>query len=91
MADDLIKRSDVQDALHSAIIEWNKDCGIARMEYLRIRFNNIPAADVVEVVRCKDCRYSTHEDEYELWCNGFCNPARLVRDVDYCSHGAAKT
>lgn len=51
MADEYIKRSDVQDALHSAIIEWNKDCGIARMEYLRIRLNNVPAADVRPMVR----------------------------------------
>lgn len=58
MADKYIKRSDVQDALHSAIIEWNKDCGIARMEYLRIRLNNIPAADVEEVVRCEECEYA---------------------------------
>lgn len=50
----------------------------------------LPAADVAPVVRCKDCRYSIREDEYELWCNGFCNPARLVREVDYCSHGAVK-
>ncbi len=47
-------------------------------------------ADTVPVVRCKDCRYSIRVDEYELWCNGFCNPERLVRDVDYCSHGAEK-
>jgi len=48
-----VERSDVQNALHSAIIEWNKDCGIARMEYLRIRLNNIPAADVRPVARGK--------------------------------------
>lgn len=54
------------------------------------KIKEIPAADAVDVVRCKDCRYSIREDEYELWCNGFCNPARLVGDMDYCSHGAAK-
>lgn len=53
MADEYIKRFDVRDALYSAIIEWNKDCGIARMEYLRIRLNNVPAADVRPVVHAK--------------------------------------
>lgn len=43
--------------------------------------------DVVEVVRCKDCKYSVETDKYERWCYGFCQPARLVRSDDYCSHG----
>ena len=27
-------------------------------------------------------------DEFELWCNGFCSPARLVRKDDFCSYGS---
>ena len=44
-----------------------------------------PTADVVEVVRCKDC---TH------WENGRCYLLKditvEVRDNDYCSYGEAK-
>ena len=46
-----------------------------------------PAADVVEVVRCKDCKYCLQTDEFEYWCDGFCSPMRLVRKEDFCSHG----
>lgn len=54
------------------------------------RINTIPAADVVEVVRCKDCKY---------WMNGYCMGVPLVGDdasyvateeTDYCSYGEAK-
>lgn len=59
------------------------------------RFDDCPLGqspeDVVfnmrPVVLCKDCKYCIVVDEYELWCNGFCSPARLVRADDYCSHG----
>ena len=47
----------------------------------------LPAADVVEVVRCKDCKYCLQTDEFEYWCDGFCSPMRLVRKEDFCSHG----
>lgn len=50
----------------------------------------VPAADVVEVVRCKDCKH---------WNNGYCCGVPLVGDdasyvateeTDYCSYGEAK-
>ena len=50
----------------------------------------VPAADVVPVVRCKDCKYCQQTDEFEYWCDGFCSPARLVRKEDFCSHGKAR-
>ena len=61
----------------------------------------IPAADVVEVVRCKDCIFSHKDDDYHL---GYTcekplyHPAigekphrKLMQDCDYCSHGVRKT
>lgn len=50
------------DALDDIVQELNehRDFGITRYEYKRI--SNIifefPTADVVEVVRCKDCKYN---------------------------------
>lgn len=56
---------------------------------------SLPDADVVEVVRCKDCRYFTPqagwgggqcsylEDKFEL-------PEVLIFDDDYCSDGERK-
>lgn len=51
---------------------------------------NTPPADVVEVVRCKDCKHCVLTDE------GECNPEDIVCDYfmtdgmqanDYCSYG----
>lgn len=58
--------------------------GACRVEQ---RIMAIPVADVQPVVLCKDCKHSRRTDEYELWCDGFCSPARLVRPDDFCSHG----
>ena len=45
-----------------------------------------------EIVRCKNCKYCHEEDEFEHWCYGFgfCSPARLVREEDFCSYGKAR-
>ncbi len=40
-----------------------------------------PTADVVEVVRCKDCKY---------WNNGDCYRIELTRPTDFCSYGERK-
>lgn len=44
--------------------------------------SDIPAADVVPVARCKDCRYRADSDRC-------CHPDGLLRskDSDFCSYG----
>ena len=42
-----------------------------------------PAADVVEVVRCGECRHA--EDSLVLWCT---EHEQAVNRLDFCSHGA---
>ena len=44
---------------------------------------NLPAADVVEVVRCGECRHA--EDSLVLWCT---EHEQAVGRLDFCSHGA---
>lgn len=41
----------------------------------------LPAADVVEVVRCKDCTRLVQKNG-KLWCDG-----RMVLPFHYCSYG----
>ncbi len=48
--------------------------------HMEEHLHEIPAADVREVVLCKDCKYCLQTDEFEYWCDGFCSPARLVRN-----------
>lgn len=43
--------------------------------------NKFPAADVVEVVRCKDCKF---------WDQGDCYRLELSRPNDFCSYGERK-
>lgn len=50
--------------------------------------NIVPSADVVEVVRCKDCK---HRDPYDLKCDhGLMKTELPVGDDDYCSYGERK-
>lgn len=49
----------------------------------------IPAADVAEVVRCKDCKYRRKNDENEPYCtakDGLLHPS----DDEFCSYGKRK-
>lgn len=47
--------------------------------------DNMTAADVVEVVRCKDCRYMLQSEGCAL------DRDRFIRwDEDYCSYGERK-
>ena len=48
---DYISREDVKDAL----LGWDYDPSDEDVEFA---INQIPAADVVEVVRCKDCKHA---------------------------------
>lgn len=70
-------------------LEWAKD------ECIR-QAHCMPAADVVEVVRCKDCKHWRHEtdgmiDHYE--CAVFCGcygKGYLTGADDFCSYGERK-
>lgn len=72
-------------------------------EKLVIAFASAPAADVVEVVRCKDCKhgelYERNDGETGVYCNcsnsifKYANEHTFtpVRDVDdFCSYGLRK-
>ena len=53
--------------------------------------NDVPAADVVEVVRCKDCigKSTWYKDDYG---NTICGLSGffVTTDADYCSYGERK-
>ena len=48
--------------------------------------NSVPAADVAEVVRCRDCRHRYPKD-FEMRCPYHQGP---VAPMDYCSSGERK-
>ncbi len=55
----------------------------------RIMLDAVPSADVVKVIRCKDCKYR----KKVLNCSyGECiYSASMVTDNDFCSNGEVKT
>ena len=78
MASDLIYRDDAKDFVRHA---YHK--GLNPVEYL----DEVPAADVVEVVRCKDCTYFNHvkcQEERAGLCEHF---DTYMYISDYCSDG----
>jgi len=51
---------------------------------------DIPAADVVPVVRCEDCKYHSFDAEYgNYWCN-LTSGSRKIERFDFCSYGERK-
>jgi hypothetical protein len=55
------------------------------------RVKDAPTADVVPVVRCKDCKHYTNIDTYRnpprldfYWCNKF---GTITKENDYCNYG----
>ena len=76
-----IKRKDAIKCL----VGWKTD---PTDEEIKWALNNIPAADVVEVVRCKDCKHCIGPVCYnEHWESVGC-PS--VQPDDFCSYGERK-
>jgi len=60
---------------------WGANVSVVRIEDI----NAIPAADVVEVVRCRECVALYRENErFKQHC---CRTGALVEDDDFCSYG----
>ena len=59
--------------------------------YIQQGLFNIPASDVVEVVRCKDCIGKAHWYKNDYGCT-ICGLSGLfvVEDRDFCSYGERK-
>lgn len=71
-----------RDELYSKICKGVNNPAIRN--WLGAIIADTPAADVVSVVRCRDCRYLMFSD-----CYGECRRGNLgmVRPDDYCSYG----
>ena len=51
---------------------------------------NAPTADVVEVVRCKDCKYWAEEKDFGMFCSHWGSTLAESQEDDFCSYGERK-
>lgn len=83
------------------MVEEREDTGIDELPY-KIRYGldinvirNAPTADVVEVVRCKDCKYlyCLSAIDRRFYCRHYphgLEGINIIEDNPYCSYGERK-
>lgn len=87
--DDYIRRDDALFALRKAE-RGGSMTALTRLERAYAEIREMPAADVAEVVRCKDCRHS----KYAAWCEGYacCRTVGEYHHADFgCTDGKLRT
>lgn len=84
-----IKREAAVDAA-SAVYYDTPDVNLSA-EKFEAAINAIPAADVVEVVRCKDCKYAYINSFSAASGIVLCSSgAKVMQQDDFCSYGERK-
>ena len=78
MAKEYIERRDALEIIHG--IEAVSSSSVEAI----MKLNTIPAADVVEVVRCKDCKHATLSSMWPPYCD---KHKRAVKEDGFCSDG----
>lgn len=81
---DTMKNPDTEFATDDYIDGFSDGISVAIKE-LEI----MPVADVLPVVRCKDCKYYETGKNYEPYCNHI-NGLDEAKDNDFCSYGERK-
>ena len=84
MATEYIEREAVKRELLSWAVSINHPEYLMRDDALHI-IDSIPAADVVKVVRCKECK--CHEDTSVTGFVRCCLYGLIMRYNDFCSYG----
>lgn len=59
------------------------------IEHVYQIIDECPTADVVEVVRCKDCQHRTYDNYSDVWCCTKCG-YELGEENNFCSWGKRK-
>ena len=93
---DYIKREDINKLLNdlsfvTKTVIYNRPTGHTLEDILEHDFSELPSADVVEVVRCKDCihnvgiRDNTEFYDKDIVCDYWESDG--LYSTDYCSYG----
>ena len=87
MAKEYIERKAVKRELLSWAVSLNHPEYLIKDDALHI-IDSTPAADVVEVVRCRECKY--HEDTHVTGFEHCCLYDLTMRYNDFCAYGKRK-
>ena len=85
--DDLIRRSDVQNALIDLRDRMPLDSDRFVLADVAVQVTDIPAVDAVEVCRCRECKFfdkGQNDAESWEWCNIW---ERDCESECYCRYG----
>lgn len=81
---DCEKRKGMKNGKRQFVYEIGEvPCRACDVDDMKFHIDNAPIADVVPVVRCKDCIHS-RPDEYGLECMAHYRP---TKEDDFCSYG----
>lgn len=84
MTNQYINRETVKRELLSWAVSINHPEYLIKDDALHV-IDSIPTADVVKVVRCRDCKY--HEDTSVIGFEHCCLYGLTMRYNDFCSYG----
>ena len=87
MAKEYIEREAAKRELLSWAVSINHPEYLIKDDALHI-IDSAPAADVAEVIRCRDCKY--HEDTHVTGFEHCCLYDLTMRYNDFCSYGKRK-
>ena len=88
MAKEYIEREAAKRELLSWAVSINHPEYLMRDDALHV-IDSIPAADVVEVVRCRECDHKTHDGSGRLYCWQL--KMYLNKELDFfCKYGKRK-
>lgn len=88
---DVINRKDAIGAILSIghIAELSDGDAVIRVSAVNYVLRNLPSADVMPVVRCKDCKYfdSGTDEDGKPFFKCLCWVYGRTSEDDFCSHG----
>lgn len=90
MTDEYIRKADAVDEINANADGLEQNGGIPYAQGARamaIVVGQMPSADVVQVVRCRDCKYHSYDEEFCCyWCEHIFMAGEVKPDF-YCACG----
>lgn len=89
MSDEYIRREDAVEAIgeeYAPRTDFERGM-VSQMSCDKAKIKALPSADVVPVIRCKECMHYVQETPYRGYCTDTYSFGRYWRPDDFCSYG----